>query len=345
MKRLDKEIFKIANSKLEEFRKCNAKELLEIEFKENDYKSIEIEGFENFKNENINTIFFANNRLVYQNISDAMTFEDNELIINRLVKKPIVILNYFDEEVSYFKKELKYVLDTDSSCDVLEVFISKGEKNFFDESRKFHIDKDSKLNYTKYQILSEKDFLNISFKQELEEDSSIEFVNFDFGSAKCYNKIDTVLDCENSFFDYDSLIEGKNSQEIANIVTTIHDAKNTKSSVKAKNLLDEKSHGIFEVKSKVNKSAIGSDVIQESKTTLLSDDARINANPRLEIFIDELTASHGATTGSLDEDALFYLQTRGLNEKEASKLILESIKKTVFNKISNGEIIKLVDSL
>lgn len=334
--KLNKEVFKIADNKIEEYRRCNVKELLNIEFKQNSFKDVEMDFEKNFKDyhlENFNILIFENNSLKLNSLEDKISFEKEHLKIEENIEKPILIINYFEDEKTYFKKSLSIEVSKNIQVSVLELFISNSNQSFIDEFRDFEVCKDSTLNYVRYQKLSTSDFMTSDFNPKIQSNAKLDFINFDYGANKAYNNIFTDLFFETSFFKYESLIDIKENQEIANIAKTIHNEKNTKSQVEAHHILDGNSHGVFEVKSVVNKKGVGSDIIQNSKTTLLSDDSSVNANPRLEIFIDDLKASHGATTSSLDEDALFYLQTRGLSYKEASKILLDSIKEKIINKI------------
>lgn len=341
MKKLDKETFAIANSKIEEYRKCNVRDILEMEFNENIKKDISLEKISKLLKNEFYQIVFANNILKHNDFK----IKDNILSIEKSLDKPILLINYYKDENTIFENSLEINLKENIEVDILELFISNGVQNFIQESRILKVEKNSNLNYVKFQNLSNEDFLNIKYEPILGESANLNFVNLDFGSSKTYNNINTNLNSQNSNLTYNSLIDINKNKEIANIIKTIHDEKNTKSSVNVNHVLNDSSHAVFEAKSVVTQKGSGSAVIQNSKTTLLSDDASINANPRLEIFIDELTASHGATSGSLDEDALFYLQTRGLNYEMASKILLESIKEKTINKIANEQIKEFIKEI
>lgn len=340
MKNLDTKNIPFANKEIEEFKRCNVKDILEMKFKDNEYKVVDISLLDKLKKEEFNTLFFVNQKLSFKNLEKDILFDEKELIIDKKIDRPILILNYYSDNNTLFNKKLKLTLK--GNIEIFEVFISDNQENFIDEKREFEIDKNSNIEYIKLQKLSTFDYLHIDFKQNIEENSKLKIFNFDYGSSNCYNIFNTSLDFKNSNFEMEAFINISKKQEIANIVTTTHNAQNSKSSIKANHILDESSHGIFEVKSIVNKNAKYSAVIQNSKTTILNDNAKINANPRLEIFIDELTASHGATTGSLDEDILYYLQTRGLSKEQASKILLDALEEKIINSISNEKFANLI---
>ncbi|WP_428026952.1 SufD family Fe-S cluster assembly protein [Arcobacter sp.] len=343
MRNLDIKNFPLANKKTEKFRKCNVKNITELQYKENNFKDVTNFDFDFSNLDGFNKIVFANEKIKEQNLIDNIALKENRIIINKECKNPLIVLNYYDDENTIFEKELTYIVETNIS--IFEIFISNNKKNLINQKREFSINNSIDVEYIYLQKLSFDDFLNIKFRPIIHENAKLKFFNFNFGASNAYNQFNVNLEYANSTFNMEALTNISKKQEIANIVNTIHNAKNSSSTVKANHILDENSHGIFEVKARVNNKANNSAVIQNSKTTLLSDDAIINANPRLEIFIDELTASHGATTGSLDENILYYLQSRGLSKKQASIMMLEAIEKTILDKISNEQIKNIIKEI
>jgi len=89
-------------------------------------------------------------------------------------------------------------------------------------------------------------------------------------------------------------------------------------------VLDGESRGVFQGKIIVRPHAQKTDAKMMTRALLLSDDAEADNKPELEIFADDVTCGHGATTGALDESLLFYLRARGLSEKEAQALLIQA---------------------
>jgi Fe-S cluster assembly protein SufD len=87
-------------------------------------------------------------------------------------------------------------------------------------------------------------------------------------------------------------------------------------------ILDEQAHGVFHGRIVVHKAAQKTDAKQTNRNLLLSDDAQIDTKPQLEIYADDVKCTHGATIGQIEENALFYLQSRGITETEARKMLL-----------------------
>lgn len=103
-------------------------------------------------------------------------------------------------------------------------------------------------------------------------------------------------------------------------------------------VLDGNSTGVFNGKVMVRPDAQKTNAFQSNKTLLLSDGATVNAKPQLEIFADDVKCSHGATTGRLDETALFYLRSRGLSAKRAQALLTYAFGAEVLDQIGIAEV-------
>ncbi|CAN5232401.1 Fe-S cluster assembly protein SufD [soil metagenome] len=110
-----------------------------------------------------------------------------------------------------------------------------------------------------------------------------------------------------------------------------------------KGVLNDKSRGVFNGKVFVRENASGTDAQQSNKNLLLSNDARIDTKPQLEIYNDDVKCAHGATVGQLEEEELFYLLSRGLNESLARNLLTYGFAEEIVNKIEIESIKKQLD--
>ncbi|MFZ4714395.1 MAG: Fe-S cluster assembly protein SufD [Bacteriovoracaceae bacterium] len=115
----------------------------------------------------------------------------------------------------------------------------------------------------------------------------------------------------------------------------LHQAPHTESDQLYKGVLDAKSHGVFNGKIVVNKEAQLTRSSQLNKNLLLSKTAHIDTEPQLLIHADDVKCSHGATIGNLDEDQVFYFQSRGISEEKAKKMLSHAFANDVFMKIGN----------
>ena len=123
-----------------------------------------------------------------------------------------------------------------------------------------------------------------------------------------------------------------------------HVAPNCKSYQKVKNVLSSDGKGVYQGKIYVKDIAQKTNAYQLSKALLLSDNSEFNSKPELEIYADDVKCSHGATSGSVDEDSIYYLMTRGLSRKESIKLLIDGFLNEVVNMIKSNSVKEFVKS-
>ena len=136
-----------------------------------------------------------------------------------------------------------------------------------------------------------------------------------------------------------SLNEKKHNEIKTNIN---HLVENTKSYQLIKSVLDNSSKAVYQGKIYVDQNAQKTDGYQLSKAILLNEDSEFNAKPELEIYADDVKCSHGSASGSLNENSIFYLRSRGLNYKEAKNLLIKGFLLDVIEKITDEEIKKFI---
>jgi Fe-S cluster assembly protein SufD len=100
-----------------------------------------------------------------------------------------------------------------------------------------------------------------------------------------------------------------------------------------KGILDGRARGVFNGRIRVRPDAQKTDAKQTNKTLLLSDEAQINTKPQLEIFADDVKCTHGAAIGQLDEDAMFYMQARGIAFQDARNLLIHAFAGEVLDRV------------
>ena len=109
--------------------------------------------------------------------------------------------------------------------------------------------------------------------------------------------------------------------------------------------LNENSKGVYQGKIYVNSKAQKTDGYQLSRALLLNDDVEFNAKPELEIYADDVKCSHGSASGSLSEDSIFYLMSRGLNYQQSRELLINGFLLDVVEKITDSETKNLVKNM
>ena len=176
--------------------------------------------------------------------------------------------------------------------------------------------------------------------------SRSKYSSFIFPSGSKFNKLDLEFNLEGERSECNlqsaSFLDGKEHQEIKTRIN--HLSPNCKSHQKVKNVLNAESKGVYQGKIFVKDIAQKTDAYQLSKALLLNEKAEFNSKPELEIYADDVKCSHGATSGSVDEDSIYYLMTRGLSRKESIKLLIDGFLNEVVNMIKSNSVKEFVKS-
>ena len=130
----------------------------------------------------------------------------------------------------------------------------------------------------------------------------------------------------------------REKSHVDNHTTVDHIDENSISNEHYKGIMDNNSNGVFNGKIFVRKKAQKTNAFQSNNNVLLSDQATINAKPQLEIYADDVKCSHGCTVGQLDKNALFYLKSRGIPEKEATALLMYGFANNILASVNIPEI-------
>ena len=159
------------------------------------------------------------------------------------------------------------------------------------------------------------------------------------------NDVQALLDGEGVTCTLNGLYIADGKQLVDNH-TTIHHAKpHCQSYELYKGILDEEAHAVFNGKIIVAVDAQKTDAKQTNKALLLSENAKINTKPELEIFADDVKCTHGATIGQLDADAMFYLRARGLGLEQARSVLIHAFASDLLNRIGIESIRVQLDDL
>jgi Fe-S cluster assembly protein SufD len=134
-------------------------------------------------------------------------------------------------------------------------------------------------------------------------------------------------------------------QHIDNYVNVEHCAPNCRSNQLFKGVLDDMSTGAFNGRILVKPDAQGTVAYQKNNNILMTDDAKMDTKPQLEIYADDVKCSHGATVGQVDENALFYLQSRGINKREARLMLMFGFAHEVIQNIKIEPLRERMDNL
>lgn len=157
--------------------------------------------------------------------------------------------------------------------------------------------------------------------------------NVALGSALARTDLSVRLAAEGADCVLNGLFLGRGTQHVDNHTTIDHATPHGTSRELYKGILDGKSRGVFYGKILVRQDAQKTDAMQTNRNLLLSREALVNSTPALEILADDVKCRHGSTIGQLDENALFYLRSRGLGERDARALLLYAFAADVTGRI------------
>jgi len=273
-------------------------------------------------------------------------FLNNNLVIkvkkNTKLKKPISIFYYNCEEEKYLiNNRVNIILEENAEAEINEIFFSNNKSIYWNNVHNYIcLKKNSKLEHYKVQLES-KNAVHSSSSSIDCENSSI-YNNFIFSVGGNMSRIEVISSINAADIDFNikGLYLAKTNQH--HDITTLmqHKHPESKSNQHIKGILQKDSSGVFQGKVVVSKDAQKTDAFQFNQNLLLSENAQVNIKPELEIYADDVKCSHGATTGELDEQMLFYLRSRGLNKEEAKKILIEGFVNELFENVANKELKK-----
>lgn len=153
--------------------------------------------------------------------------------------------------------------------------------------------------------------------------------NFTFGAEIVRNDINSTLDDENIETHYYGIYLASGKQLVDNHTFVDHAKPNCMSNELYKGIIDDDARGVFNGKIIVRKDAQKTNAYQQNKTVLLSNKAKVNTKPQLEIFADDVKCTHGATVGHLDDTAFYYIRTRGIPSELAKSMLIRAFANDV----------------
>ncbi len=222
-------------------------------------------------------------------------------------------------------------------------YYSSTERSFTNAAIQIVVEDSADLTHYRVQRDSPEAFHMAVTEVTLCAGSRYDSTNINLGAGLSRHDIDVKFSAEGgeAFVDGLYMLNGSQHHDTHSIID--HQVPNCISHQNYKGVLNDKSRGVFNGKVFVRENAHGTDAQQSNKNLLMSNDARVDTKPQLEIFNDDVKCSHGATVGQLEEEELFYLLTRGLPETLAKNLLTYGFAEEIINKIAIGSIKKELD--
>ncbi|MBP9855046.1 MAG: Fe-S cluster assembly protein SufD [Candidatus Omnitrophica bacterium] len=208
-----------------------------------------------------------------------------------------------------------------------------------------HLEENATLHYYKAQHESLKAFHINTTRVWQERNSNFNSLGLMTGSALNRNNLDIVLNGEGINSTLDGLYCLYGQQHVDNHTSVDHRFPNCISNQLYKGVLNQSSRAVFNGKIFVKPIAQKTNSYQLNKNLLLGDKCRVDTKPQLEIFADDVRCTHGATIGQLDEDEMFYLQTRCIGREESRKMLVKGFVDVLINTVKDPAINRKLHSL
>ena len=295
------------------------------------------------------TIDRFNNNNSLSDLNNAFTNKSFKILIKKgyQLAKPLIIYHTTNSNIwsKNINLRLNFELAKDSSIKLIDLFNDSSEKNFLNIFYNFDLKENAILKNYKVDRFENKNIKYSYNNIEQDKNSISETFILSSGSNFFKNEINSNLKGEYSsaFVNGIFSLNKDKHHEIRTIIN--HLTKNTKSYQLIKSVLEDSSKAAYQGKIFVNSDAQKTDGYQLSKAILLDEKTEFNAKPELEIYADDVKCSHGSASGSLNENSIFYLMTRGLNYQEAKELLINGFLLDVIEKITDREVKNLIKNM
>lgn len=215
------------------------------------------------------------------------------------------------------------VMDEDSQAVIIEDYVSLDAGVYFSNVvTEAVVGQNGVLSHYLLEQESEQAFNISTLRVEQGRSSNVTSHTVMLGGALVRNNVHPVLSGEGGECVINGLFMAKGRQHMDNFMRVEHASPHCDSRQFYHGILDGHSHGVFSGRIIVHKDAQKTDAKQTNKNLLLSQDAQIDSKPQLEIYADDVKCTHGATIGQINQDAVFYLRSRGIAEDAARALLL-----------------------
>jgi len=281
------------------------------------YASMEKEGLVA-----LNTAFAKDGIFVY--IPDGVRLKKPIQVVNLLLSKTNTRVN---------QRNL-FIIGKNAEARVIICDHTLSEHRYFTNSvSEIIVDENAYMDYIKVQ--NEHNFAtNFSSLYAVQEkDSRLNTNIITLHGGMVRNNVNVVLNGEGCENNTSGLYLVDKGQHVDNYTFIDHAKPNCLSNQMYKGVLDDFATGAFNGRILVRQDAQKTKAFQANNNILLTDDAEMNTKPQLEIYADDVKCSHGATVGQLDEDALFYLRARGIEEREAKLMLMFAFAHEIINRI------------
>jgi Fe-S cluster assembly protein SufD len=258
----------------------------------------------------------------------------------------LFIVNHEGPETPALFPRVLVLAEQNSAATIVETYVSsKNQKHLTNAFADVVLESGAHLQHYKLQRESVEAFHVATTRIDVGEAATYEATTINLGAALSRSNIEVTMDYPGASCAVDGLymISGNQHSDTHSVID--HRAPHCTSRQLYKGVLDGKSHAVFNGKVFVRHGAQQTNAQQTNKNLLLSDEARIDTKPQLEIFADDVKCAHGAAVGQLSEDELFYLESRGIKPALARNILTYGFAEEVIEKIRIDSIKRELNSV
>ncbi len=294
--------------------------------------------------------YAASQNHIFTALSTAYT-EDGAFIYvpaGKIVDEPIHIIfitTSGNEKILTQPRNL-FVAEKSSQVTIIEHYASEEENTYFTNAvTEIVAEENSVVDHIKLQEESKKAFHIARMEVEQERSSNFSSHLISTGADLSRNEFNARFNDEGGECTLNGLYMIDGTQLFDAHTLMDHAKPHCNSHEHYKGILDDKSRGVFNGKVIVRQDAQKTNAFQENNNILLSDEALVNTKPQLEIFADDVKCSHGATIGQMDDDAKFYLKSRGIGEEVSKGLLLHAFASDVVTSIKIDSVRNYIEEI
>ena len=288
------------------------------------------------------------NKNPFHNINSAMM--NTGLTINvhndEIINEPIHIINFtsdIDEPIMNHPLFIMNIGDGSKVSIIEHYFGSTNIEYWVNTVTKIRLHKNSLLNHIRLQEDGNNSYHVADTEYILEKDAELKGFHYASGANSYRQNINVNLNDIGSSSSINGLCLSNHKQKHDHFITINHLKEKCTSNQLFKYILSDAALGIFNGKVIVKKDAQQTNANQTTRNLLLNDKAAAHSNPQLEIYADDVKCSHGSTTGQLDNNAIFYMRSRGIDFKSAQLLLINGFAKEILELISENKVNEYVN--
>ena len=289
-----------------------------------------------------------NNSNPFHNLNTALMNSGLAIIVgnNAVIDDPIHILYYTTGLTDPIMNNPLFLIvaGADSETTIIEHYAGTTNIQYWQNVvTNIELSNNAVLNHTRIQEEDHNGSHIADTVYSLGKDAQLNAFHFASGSSLYRQNIQVNLASSGASSMVNGLCIGKDHQHLDQHIIINHLKENCNSNQLFKYILSDTSAGVFNGRVIVSEGAQKTDAQQTTRNLLLTDKAMAHSNPQLEIYADDVKCSHGSTTGQLDENAIFYLRSRGIDVRTAQLLLISGFAKEVMETITNINIDTYID--